>query len=117
MADLQIAVQLAPGVAVAAVTKTAAVAGASDNQFDNDDDGKLLLFIENGAGAKTGTVRSVDCSHGRSEDIAWSVAANTLYVIGPLPAALFNTAAGLVEVNISDATAVKMWAILLPEAG
>jgi len=117
MADQLITVQLAPGVAVAAVTKTAAVAGASDNQFDNDDDGKLLIFIENGSGAKTGTVRSVDCSHGRSEDIPITIAANTLYVVGPLPARLFNTAAGLVEVNVSDATNVKMWAILLPEAG
>lgn len=117
MADLQIAVQTAPGVAVAAVTKTAAVAGASDNQFDNDDDGKLLIFIENGAGAKSGTIRSVDCSHGRSEDITWAVAANALYVVGPLPASLFNTAAGLVEVNVDDAANVKMWAILLPEAG
>jgi len=115
--DLQIAVQTAPGVAVAAVTKTTPVAGANDNQFDNDDDGKLLIFVENGAGAKSGTVRSVDCSHGRSEDIPWTVAANTLYVIGPLPASLFNTAAGLVEININDATNVKMWAILLPEAG
>ena len=117
MPDLQITVQTAPGVAVAAVTKTAGVAGAFDNQFDNDVDGKLLIFIENGAGAKSGTVRSVDCSHGRSEDIAWTVDADTLYVLGPLPATLFNTSAGLVEVNVDDATNLTMWAILVPEAG
>lgn len=117
MADLQITVQAAPGAAVTAVAKTTPVAAANDNQFTNDNDGKLLIFVENGAGAKSGIVRSVECSHGRSEDIAWAVAANTLYVIGPLPASLFNTAAGLVEINVSDATAVKMWAILLPEVG
>jgi hypothetical protein len=117
MPDLQITVQPAPGAAVAAVTKTAAVAAANDNQFDNDSDGKLLIFIENGAGAKSGTVRSVPCSHGRSEDIPWTVAANTLYVVGPLPASLFNTAAGLVEVNVDDATNLTMWAIRVPEAG
>ena len=117
MSDIQITVQTAPGVAVVAITKTAATAGSFDNQFDNDVDGKLLIFIENGAGAKSGTVRSVDCSHGRSEDITWTVDANTLYVLGPLPATLFNTDAGLVEVNVDDATNLTIWTIRIPEVG
>ncbi len=117
MPDLQITVQVAPGAAVAAVTKTGGVDDTFDNQFDNDVDGKLLIFIENGAVAKSGTVRSVECSHGRSEDITWTVDADTLYVLGPLPASLFNTAAGLVEVNVDDATNLTMWAIRVPEAG
>jgi len=117
MADLLITVQPAPGTAVAEVTKATPVAGANDNHFTNDRQGKLLIFVQNGAGAKTGRVRSVPCSHGRTVDITWSVGADKLYVIGPLPPTLFVTAAGLIAVNISDATNVKMWAIVVPEAG
>ena len=117
MADLLIAVQDAPGAAVAEVTEAAAVSGASDNQFTHDRQGKLLIFVQNGAGAKAGTIRSVPCSHGRTEDITWSVSANKIYMIGPLPTTLFVNADGLIEVNVDDATNVKMWAIVVPEAG
>lgn len=117
MADFLITATSAPGAAVAVVPQSEAVDGADDNQFTHDRQGKLLIFVLNGSGAKAGTVRSIPCSHGRTEDITWTVAANTLYVIGPLPPTLFVNTDGLIEVNVDDSTEVAMWAVVVPEAG
>lgn len=117
MADQLIPVQSAPGAAATEVTQTAAVDGSNDNQFSNDQQGKLLIFVLNGSGSATGIIRSVPCSHGRTEDITWTVDADTLYVIGPLPATLFVNSDGLIEINIDDTDDTTLWAIVVPEAG
>ncbi len=116
MADQQITVLTAPGVGSLQITKTAAVGGADDNQFANPSGSRVLFFVENtDVATRAITVRSIACSHGRTLDVTFTIAATTGFrVIGPLPPDLFNTTTGLVEINTDIATNVKMFAIAVP---
>ena len=53
-----------------------------------------------GAGARTVTVQQENCPHGREEaEVAFAITNDTVAVFGPFPPLLYNTTAGLVEID------------------
>jgi hypothetical protein len=81
------------------------------NMFDND--ANTSLHINNGdAAAKTVTVRSVPCSHGRSVDVVLAIPAGQQAVCGPFDQSLFSQPSGAdqgkVYVDWSASTNVKV---------
>lgn len=94
----------------ALITYVAADA-ANGMMFEND--GKSLLRVKNAdVAAKTVTVVSVPCSHGRTKDTVRSIPASVEHVLGPFPPELFNqlsgTDKGKVYVDFSASTSVTV---------
>ena len=109
---LTLTVQLIAANSGAALTMVAADA-ADGMKFPND--GRTELLIENGdSSAKTVTITSVPCSHGRLGDLVLTVGAGAREIIGPLDPSLFNQTSGAdmgsVYFGISDATSVTVGA-------
>lgn len=79
----------------------------NQNNFVND--GNTELVVHNGdAAAKTVTIASVPCEHGRTGDVAQVVAAGERAILGPFDKLLFNQADGTVNVDWSASTNVKV---------
>lgn len=112
MARTAIAVQSVPRNTAAAVTLSAADS-ANGMVFPND--GSTELHVVNGSGsAVTVTAVSIPCSHGRSGDLAFSVAAGAKAVLGPFDPHLFNQSGGVggnVNVNFSASASVTVGAV------
>lgn len=108
MARTALAIQSIPANSGAQLTSATPDAG-NGNYFPND--GQTVLVVYNGdASSKTVTVVSVPCSHGRSGDVAVTVAAGAQAELGPFQTDTFNQADGTVQVNWSASTSVKVTA-------
>jgi len=101
-------------IAVQAVQKNKAgqltsVTPDAVNQMNFVNDGETELVVHNGDGsAKTVTIVSVPCEHGRTGDIVQNVAAGERAILGPFDKLLFNQADGTVNVDFSASTNVKV---------
>ena len=84
--------------------------GDQANNHDFANTGNEILWVQNdGANACVVTVSSVACSHTRTGDIVFTVAANTgRGCAGPFPPSLFSQSTGRVNVLIDDDTGVTL---------
>ena len=115
MARTAIAVQEIAYLGSGAINFSAADA-TNGMMFPND--GRTVLLVKNdGTSAITATVVSVADEYGRTGDIAPTVAAGEIRIIGPLRSGLFNQKNGAdqgkVYVNFSADTNVKVAAVRL----
>ncbi len=111
MAKTALAIQDIPANSGAQLTEATPDA-VNGNMFPND--GNVVLVVTNSdAAAKTVTVASVPCSHGRTGDVVVNVAASSRAEIGPFSTDLFNQRAvdaGNVYVSWSASVNVKVCA-------
>jgi len=92
MAQTALAVQEIPKN-TGAVLASAGADQANGNKFPND--GRTVLEIVNGDGsARTVTVSSVPCSHGRTQDLVQAIPAGGQAVLGPFDGEGFNQKSG-----------------------
>jgi hypothetical protein len=112
MSRTAIAVQTIPDNSGAAVTFAAADSG-NGMLFPNN--GRTALKVKNASGSPiTVTVHSVACSHGRTGDLAPSVAAGAEWESPKLDPTLFNQLGadlGSVYVDFSASTSVTVAAV------
>lgn len=88
------------------------VAGDATNNHQFDNDGNTLLLVENtDAAAKSVTIQSVDDPFGRSENIALTVAQNTIYAAGPFIPSIWNQPGRTMFVDLDADTGVTFWAV------
>lgn len=79
---------------------------ANDATLANANGRVVVVFVSGmgaaavGAGARTVTIQQENCPHGREEaHAAFTVVNDTVATFGPFPPLLYNTAAGLVEID------------------
>jgi hypothetical protein len=107
MARTSLAVQSVAKNTSAQLTEVAADS-ANGMQFPNDGNTSLVVVNASG-GARTVTVRSVACSHGRTGDDVRVLAAGTRGEFGPYEPAIFNQGAtGLVNLDFDAATSTTV---------
>lgn len=116
MARVAITINTIPanGGGLSTVTKTAADA-TNDHEMDND--GNTLIFAENlDSATKTITIKSVADEYGRTGDTTLTVPVAAAgvpgtSVAGPFRLAHWNQSGGKVHIDITDATALKFYAV------
>lgn len=81
-------------------------AAAAGDKWQND--GHSLLEVAVGATPTTLTVVSVPCTHGRTKDAVFALLANTTYLLGPFPVALFNDVNGNANITYSSTATVTV---------
>jgi hypothetical protein len=101
----QLAVVLSGGLQTAQAKAVVAASGGGD-KFANSGHEQLEVVV--GATPTNLTVVSVACSHGRTKDAVFALSANTTYLLGPFPTALFNDANGNVNLSWSSVTTITV---------
>src|SRR4030042_1578231 len=116
MPTTRITIPVTPAAGGAAGAEVATVAGnALNHRLANRIGSRVVLFVKNAdVDAVTVTIQNV-VQTVHADDIVTSVPAGKTYQFGPFPAGLYTQPSGdeidEVQVDLSDPTAVTLWAI------